>query len=380
MSLKDSKSLVLDLINTDNGTPYQNGWLNYGPVVILPEGHESQRQVSVHLTPTEISGRKGERTIYYNRLDLTQLFNNTSPQLTYAALTSTQDVLDILNEVYDTQFTTDDIEVQEFGEGVPQPLPEQLTLVALDGSYAFVGELVVGIEQQLIDLVDEIVVTHLNGLLYPPGNISSVMDPVVDREIDLPTNAVASNGMMFLGNSNQVHGFTVANNAEIALGVVCRVKGQGTTPPVDENGISQIQLPAGSAADWNIHFSVSLLGAAIGSCITDLYNVKMIYKAENGDFIAFDLVEDAVTPNKLNWDITTGEGTITDSYSSASGDVTQNIQRVFWYDTKFQNTPVSVFGKRVGKFEILLVANRKDAIVKTLICSHKVNITPAPVV
>jgi len=167
MAIKDSKGLVLELINTDNNTPYLDGWLNFGPVVVLPDGHESLREVSVYLTPTELSHRKGEQTIFYNRLDLTQLFNEEEVVLQYGRVTSTQDVLDILNTTYDTSFTEEDVMIGEFAIEVPVPLPDTLTFFALAGSYAFKGSLSVTMELDLIDLADEIVITRMNGLLYP---------------------------------------------------------------------------------------------------------------------------------------------------------------------------------------------------------------------
>lgn len=368
MSLKDSRSLVVELINKDNSLPYTVDMLNFGPVVVLPEDHNSLRDVSVYLTPTPTANRKGERTVYYNRLDLGILFG-INPSLEYGSITNEASIIALLNDTYDTAFSIDDLFVVEYVDGPPETVPETITFEAKPGSYAFKGSVVFSLVETLIDLADEILITQLNGLVYPDGTIDHLVDPFSSPNETLPSEATNGSGRMWIGTGNPAENFVVASNGEITVGITARRS--GANPPLVpvNNGVMELMLaPDG---DWTFPYSVSLAGEAIGIKVTDLYNVRIVLRSDSGDQATFILTED---DEGMFWDVASEEITITDDYISETGDIIQNIQRLSHLPLSFANTPKSLADVPTGMFTLSVIANRKDAIVKNTVAALRLRV------
>ncbi len=110
-ALRGGSVAVIDLINRDNDTNFKEGdWVFSNPVVTTAH----QRNTKVVITATPAIGEEGFRTIYYNRIDITEfitrLWGAEIPRVDIFNLSQLHEIIDTLNWEYSLSLTTDDFD------------------------------------------------------------------------------------------------------------------------------------------------------------------------------------------------------------------------------------------------------------------------------
>lgn len=147
---KSSRALVLDLINADNSQNFAESDFIWGSPVAIT-GRSDGRNTALVISARPELGYAGTQTMFYNRLDLTQLFNEVT--LSFEdnpdAYTNTSDIVELINSKYDLAMDESDVVFESLmREG---DAPYTFTLTAKSGSYAYIGQVEFTLTELIVD-------------------------------------------------------------------------------------------------------------------------------------------------------------------------------------------------------------------------------------
>lgn len=136
-----SKQLLLDLINSTNYPTVPLSVANVELLNVQPVTGSAQWNTSVNVSAIAGAGYTGARTLYYRRLDLAVLANQS---FSVSAAATPQALLDALNAATSADLGLEDL--QSFVVPTPAAGSSQLCNLAADpGSYRWIGEVAVTI-------------------------------------------------------------------------------------------------------------------------------------------------------------------------------------------------------------------------------------------
>jgi hypothetical protein len=145
---KTPEQLVVDLINTDNGTSFNPGQLVFGAPTLNPVN--SRRNSKVRITAADKSYFTGSTIINYNRIDFDAITYGKSRvfQINTATQTKISDLIPAIDERFSLRLTPNDY--------IDGPIPvignlpneeDALDLVAAPQSLVFINKLTLQVER-----------------------------------------------------------------------------------------------------------------------------------------------------------------------------------------------------------------------------------------
>lgn len=169
--------MVIDLINSDNGTSFA-----YNELVLSPPTENNitnnNRNTMVGVTSSDAFQFSGEENMYYNRLDFGILFTGLNITLGGAGMTDISGLLPELNATFGLGLTMADLVAQNFPANPTYPL--NLTIVANANSYAYIGQFNVTVQNTAPQIGDNLTTTVL-------GNIGSDAFTLQTAVLDINT-------------------------------------------------------------------------------------------------------------------------------------------------------------------------------------------------
>jgi hypothetical protein len=159
-----SKDQVLALVNEQNpGLNLTHEKVTFGDPVAA-SGENPERNTELVLTGIPGKGFKNTSTILYNRIDLAQFEVQIPSQIQVEGDVTIQSILDGFNLFYGANLQLNDVRSDLTLPGDLTSTPEDFTLIAAAGSYAYRGQVVISIQMADQDLNAAITKKVLDGL------------------------------------------------------------------------------------------------------------------------------------------------------------------------------------------------------------------------
>jgi len=161
-SNKSGQALLLAALNraaAPQGYSFSASDLTFSAVAA---SDNPNREVQVTYTATADSMFEGSSVAFYDRIDLSPLFTGAgieSIDMAPGAATAGE-VVEYLNSRFDMGFTQEDFDF----DAAVSDAAEEVVLVALEGSYAFKGQLVVRLVEPKVQLNEAVVDPELGSL------------------------------------------------------------------------------------------------------------------------------------------------------------------------------------------------------------------------
>lgn len=385
MAFPNSRQLVLDLANKDNppepGIPTPTfSDVTLDPPIVLPNDHDSLREVSV-MVRSIVGGRfKNNRVVYYNRYPLTDFFGEHD-SIPYTMDATPAILIESINTRYGLSLTVDEFTYPEFEDETYNGM--SFTLIAKPDNFAYKGQKLFYLNSGLIPLETVIVNQVLNGLILPEA---IVLETEVEVDVPIIPSMTDGEGALLGGSTHSTEGFVVASNAEVAMALSANLWTSATVFPT-VNGKKTITLP-NEGSDWNFIYSVGLTGDLAGQRITDHYDVDLIITNKDTDeTLTMVLIDSTVNDGNIDWLIVfDGEAhpngnDITDNSHSESFDTVLNIQRVSFYrenvmplTSHFPSPPRGTY----GSFSITMTATRRNSVTFPVVMTLDVDVIAPP--
>lgn len=335
------------------------------------------RESQIEITPgsnTTVTGQgvdpiviSESQTIYFTRLDLTEIFTAASiaEVQIHEGPTTVAEVMAAVNDRYNLGFTAEDIVV----DGAVEPGSTSVNLVAAAGSYGFKGQVSVSLVAVATPLANVVADPVLGDLEVTPVQLPLYLVAASTSTAEINTKGQTASGYMINGSGNPVGEMTVTSNGELELALGARVWKSGNLPPAQDGHYA---ISIADNGDWNWPFSITLLEES--RPVTDLYDITLFAESvETGVSIPFYLSRDAEgVYHFANEDLGLD---IVDSAQSESGDVVQNIQRMTFYKAQLGEPSTNTGGAPIGDFVVRLTADRREGQVETLVCEITVSVS-----
>lgn len=169
---KIPKQVMIDLINTDNGSALTDALLDFG-LPTAATGQTPARNTELTVTAKAGSGYTGSVVVTYNRLHLTTgILTPSGKDATFVAgdKLKIKDLIPELNALLNINLTDDDYvdgDLPTFVGGIPNE-EHDVSVVAKADSLCYIGSLIFKLKSDEIELSSVITITQLNGLTYVP--------------------------------------------------------------------------------------------------------------------------------------------------------------------------------------------------------------------
>jgi hypothetical protein len=170
---KDSRSLVVDLINGANGTSFDYTALVFSPPSVN-DPVVGNRNTLINVTATDSEEFAGNINVYYDRLDFGVLFAGITVTVGGLNITDISGVLPEINATYGLDLTLDDVADLSLAN---LTYPATLTVTASPNSYVYFGQFQIVVQNIAPQLTDNIVTVLLPGFT---DNIIELADVVID--------------------------------------------------------------------------------------------------------------------------------------------------------------------------------------------------------
>lgn len=183
---KDSFTSIVDSINTLNGLSLVVSEYDFGTPVPYtvpapPSGIVlTQNQIAINArinTSITISAKgtsstyQGSQTVYYHRMDLSELARQTNLYVGLKQVNTTQDIVDALNEKYGLILTASDIVIRDLTTSEKDlSTNPSITLEAVSSSYGWVGSVDVAVSVGGYLITDYINDTVIDAFNYPEAD------------------------------------------------------------------------------------------------------------------------------------------------------------------------------------------------------------------
>lgn len=166
------KQVMIDLINTDNGSSLTDTLLDFG-LPTAATGQSPARNTELTVSAKAGSGYTGSVVVTYNRLGLTtDILTPSGKDATFIAgdALKIKDIIPELNALLNINLTDDDYidgDLPTFVGGIPNETLD-VVVVANANSLCYTGSLTFHLKSDEIELSSVITITQLNGLTYVP--------------------------------------------------------------------------------------------------------------------------------------------------------------------------------------------------------------------
>ena len=159
-----SKDQVLALVNTQNpGLDLTFEKVSFGEPVAAT-GETPARDTELVMTGIPGKGFKNTAKIEYNRINLADFEIQIPSQIQVEGDVTIQHILDGFNTFYGSNLQLDDVRSDLTLPGDLTSAPQQFTLIAAAGSFAYRGQVVISIQQADQDLNTAVTNKVLDGL------------------------------------------------------------------------------------------------------------------------------------------------------------------------------------------------------------------------
>ncbi|QNR51821.1 putative virion structural protein [Xanthomonas phage Xoo-sp14] len=224
---KSGSELILDLINSENGTTITEEQLVFGE----PTASTEDGNTELNVAAAEDSPWNKFVDVKYDRLDLATLFAGQDVSVSVPKEATAADIICHLNFTYDLSFKIDEFELLPQDDGA---IPEPYKLRAKGNNLAYTGEFPLFVDLERMPLSARILKTELEGFHYPNADVPSW------------NNVIYTDGPIVDGL--QTYG---ANNGDVVLDI--QMRGYPVTYPTTINGdpkgaIVQVGGPIGSGS------------------------------------------------------------------------------------------------------------------------------------
>lgn len=345
---RSSVLLLLDEINRNNNNVIAETDVIFGaPTVTTEHG----RNTRVHVNSTLGSNYSDDQWVWYNRLDIVEVFRHLDKvrvdilaegNITYL------DVLHSLNTKYNLKIADDEILPTEI-------VANRMILKLAPGSLAFTGEVNIILSMDGdIPLYETLINVTLDGLWYPNAIVQHMVRPELVLDGSLLSIGVDTNGRLKYGDEHHSNHMVIATNNELEVAVRAGVIGELPTAPI--GGELILEVNAGQKVEFV--FSIVLLDDSISNKIDELYDISFYLNCKDtpATFIATMAKSFNGTFHFIADDRTTE---VRDLRQFNSGRVIQTVQSI-------ENFPSILDGGIPGVYEIGLVAYRRNSIVPRL--------------
>jgi hypothetical protein len=344
---KTSKVLLLEEINLKNGNQFAITDLDFGIPAVTTE---QSRNTKVRINSSANSQYSGWQDVWYNRLDIDELFRRFGAsivELPSGGVNNYLDVLHLLNLTYGLAIQDDEV--------VDTPIVNnQIDLTIAPRSLAFYGRLKIKLLGAKTPIDSAISVQVLDGLWYPDAIVDHLITPVV-LEGSLLGKAVAEDGNMH--NESLPDNMLIATNNELELAIRAEKTGGEINPIGDK-----YYIEVASEEDWGVTFSMALLSTQINDKFDELYSVRMYIRLVGTDtkveFVLSRDIDGVYTFVNSEIDVTLSGFTQTDD-----GLVVQSSMLARSLTDLISGISVNNAGAGLGDFELGLIAYRRNSIV-----------------
>ncbi|WJJ54982.1 hypothetical protein [Xanthomonas phage RTH11] len=167
---KAPKQILLDLINAENSSTLTSPLTDAQVTFAVPAVEDGAKNTSLELSSVVGGPYLGQRSVYYDRLDLAAVLALKSARFEKTdEVTTVAHVIAAINARYKINLTSDDFTATEFPTWELVPNEEHtVTLTAKAGSLIFIGTGVVTLYLPQVALADAIPNNTLSGLTYVP--------------------------------------------------------------------------------------------------------------------------------------------------------------------------------------------------------------------
>jgi hypothetical protein len=345
---KSSVFLLLEEINRKNENVVALSDVIFGTPIRTTEHN---RNTKLHVGSQPGGNYSDDQWIWYNRLDIAEVFQHLDKIHVEVSVEGTPGYLDVLHAVnlrYNLDIQDDEI--------VPTDVVANRMMLRLsDTSLAFTGavNIILAVDGD-IPLYNVLLNTTLDGLWYPDAIIHHLTYPEYFKDGTLLSDGAKANGTLQYNTGHPATHMVIATNNELEVAVRAGVIGMPPTVPVD----GELNLVVSSTQHVEFVFSIVLLNTLISSKLEELYDISFYLNCKDtpATFIA-TLVKGVNGTYHFISDDRTQE--VNGVQQFASGKVLQTVQSI-------ENFPTILDGGIAGTYEIGLVAYRRNSIVPRL--------------
>jgi hypothetical protein len=345
---KSSVILLLDEINRNNHNSVALTDVVFGVPVKTTENNRNTR---VHVESAIGGNYSDSRDIWYNRLDIADVFAHMRTihvEVDGEQVVSHLEVLHKLNKKYKLNIQDDEILPVEI-------FANRMLMTMAPSSLAFIGA--VNIILTVIGdtpLYNVLVNTSLDGLWYPEAIIHHLTYPEIFTDATVRSLAIKPNGDLKFGLNQSAQHMVIATNNELEVAVRAGVVGLPPTAPVD----GELVLEVDPGQHIEFVFSVALLNTVIDNRLEELYDISFYLNCID-------------TPATFIATLAKGSGGV---FHFIADDRTTEVNGIQQFDTgkvlqtiqSIENFPTILDGGIAGTYEIGLVAYRRKSIVPRL--------------
>ena len=163
---KSGSELILDLINSENGTTITEEQLVFGE----PTASTEDGNTELNVAAAEDSPWSKFVDVKYDRLDLATLFAGQDVSVSVPKEATAADIICHLNFTYDLSLKVDEFELLPQDDGA---IPEPYKLRAKGNNLAYTGEFPLFVDLERMPLSARILKTELEGFHYPNADVPS---------------------------------------------------------------------------------------------------------------------------------------------------------------------------------------------------------------
>lgn len=363
---KIGKDLVLDLLNKDNVNSLPQALtftqVNFSlPQAIAnptspltkrgPSGEVLYRNTRVLVTARPGAPFIGSRTIDYHRIDVDLLFKVPYRSLMGTGITSSLDLVAMLNNRFGLQLEAGDIVIEPIDTTT---LPTTYVMKMTPECYAFVGQVEFELIADLPDLEELIAVNLLEGFHYAPAQ---------DDGVGAPHYVNGSNQLMVMFGAHSIPGASMvkSDNEEVELFVSAFDADLANVAPAMPVGRDFI-LNVDSTKRLALAFGAGLLSELRGNDLVDMYTIQLeitYNDSDSAEKLILDLKKDI--NDQLVWGVNGGIADITNS-AILGKYMIQTVIDLTAVTSVFWNSPKNAQDQFLGNYGIVFRAIPKRAI------------------
>lgn len=363
---KIGKDLVLDLLNKDNTltltAPLTFQQINFSlPQAIAnptsplqkrgPSGELLYRNTRVLVTARPGAPFIGSKTIDYHRIDVDVLFRAPYRSLMGTGITSSLDLVPMLNNRFGLQLEAGDVVVEPIDTTT---LPTTYVMKMTPECYSFRGQIEFELIADLPDLDDLISVNLLEGFHYAPAQ---------EDDVGNPHHVNGSGQLMVMFGQHSVPGASMlkSDNEELEVFLAAFDADIGNVTPAMPVGRDFI-LEVGTDKRLALAFGCGLLSELRGNDLVDMYTIELeitYNDSDSAEKLVLDLKKDA--NGQLVWGVSGGIADITNS-AVLGKYMIQTVLDLTAVTSVFWNSPKNAQDQFLGNYGIVFRAVPKRAI------------------
>lgn len=388
---KVGKDLVLDLLNKDNQATLSSALtfqqVNFSlPQAIAnptsplqkrgPSGEILYRNTRVLVTARPGAPFIGSKTVDYHRIDVDVLFRAPYRSLMGNGITSSLDLVQMLNNRFGLQLEAGDIVIEPIDTTT---LPTTYVMKMTPECYSFRGQVEFELIADLPDLEELILVNLLEGFHYAPAQ---------EDDVGNPHHVTGSGQLMAMFGQHSVPGASMLKSDNEELEVFAAIFDAdlaNVTPVLPVGGTFSLDITGNRRLA--MAFGAGLLSELRGSDLVNMYDIQLEVRKDNGEdgveTLLITLKNDS--NNQLVWDVNGGLSDITNS-AVLGKYMIQTVIDLTTVASLFPSAYLNGVGQFSGQYELVFRAVAKRAIYvndiyrpfSLVINDDDINTTPNP--